>query len=64
MDLPTDLAHFLLCHAAVSARDEEVTRQSLRATALELTESESIKVASALYSSVSGGARLWLQRMA
>jgi hypothetical protein len=64
MELPADLAHFLLCHAAVSARDEEATRQSLRATALELTDSQAMKVVSTLHGSISGGARLWLQRMA
>lgn len=63
-DLPPDLAAFLLCHACVSARDEEATRQALRAAATELTDAQAHKVALTLYASISGGGRLWLSRLA
>jgi hypothetical protein len=63
-ELPPDLALFLLCHAAVSARDEDVTRQGLRAAATDLQEAEAHKVALTLHNTISGGGRLWLSRLA
>jgi hypothetical protein len=62
-ELPPDLALFLLCHAAVSARDQEVTRQGLRAAATDLQEAEAHKVALTLHNAISGGGRLWLSRL-
>lgn len=64
MELPDDLAAFLLCHACVSARDEDATRQALRYAATELPEAQAHKVALTLHSSISGGGRLWLSRLA
>ena len=64
MDLPDDLAAFLLCHACVSARDEDATRQALRAAAVELPEAPAHKVATVLHASISGGGRLWLSKLA
>ena len=64
MDLPDDLASFLLCHACVSARDEDATRQALRAAAVELPEAQAHKVATVLHASISGGGRLWLSKLA
>ena len=64
MTLPRDLRSFLLCHACVSARDEEATRQALRDAATTLRESEAHKVVSVLDRSISGGGRLWLSRLA
>ena len=64
MELPDDLAAFLLCHACVSARDEDATRQALRNAATELPEAQAHKVAQLLHGSISGGGRLWLSRMA
>lgn len=60
---PDDLAAFLLLHAAVSARDEEVTRQALRQVATEMPTTTGHKVASTLHRSISGGGRLWLSRL-
>jgi hypothetical protein len=64
MQLPDDLAAFLLCHACVSARDEDATRQALRAAATELQDASAHKVAQLLHASISGGGRLWLSRLA
>ena len=64
MELPPDLAAFLLCHACVSARDEDATRQVLRAAAVELPEAQAHKVATVLHASISGGGRLWLSKLA
>ena len=60
---PDDLAAFLLLHAAVSARDEEITRQALRQVATEMPTTTGHKVASVLHRSISGGGRLWLSRL-
>jgi hypothetical protein len=60
---PPDLAAFLLCHAAVSARDEEITRQALRQVATEMSASTGHKVAGTLHRSISGAGRLWLSRL-
>jgi len=62
--LPPDLRSFLLCHACVSARDEDATRQALRDAALNLPQGQAHKVASVLHASISGGGRLWLSRLA
>jgi hypothetical protein len=62
--LPDDLAAFLLCHACVRARDEDATRQSLRAAAVDLPDAQAHKVATALHSSISVDGRLWLSRLA
>lgn len=62
--LPPDLRSFLLLHASVSARDEDVTRQALRDAAENLPDGQAHKVASVLHASISGGGRLWLSRMA
>jgi hypothetical protein len=62
--LPPDLAAFLLLHACVSARDEDATRQALRAAAVELPDCEAHKVATVLHASISGTGRLWLSRLA
>lgn len=64
VQLPPDLASFLLCHACVSARDEDATRQALRAAATDLPDAQGHKVAQVLYQSISGGGRLWLSRLA
>jgi hypothetical protein len=64
MELPDDLAAFLLAHACVSARDEDATRQALRHAATELPEAQAHKVALTLHASISGGGRLWLSRLA
>lgn len=64
MELPDDLVAFLLCHACVSARDEDATRQALRYAATELSEAQAHKVAMVLHASISGGGRLWLSRLA
>lgn len=64
VELPDDLASFLLCHACVSARDEDATRQALRAAATDLTDAQAHKVATVLHASISGGGRLWLSRLA
>jgi hypothetical protein len=64
MELPPDLASFLLCHACVSARDDDATRQALRAAAVELPDAQAHKVATVLHASISGAGRLWLSRMA
>lgn len=64
MELPEDLAAFLLCHACVSARDEDATRQALRAAATDLSDAQAHKVATTLHASISGGGRLWLSRLA
>jgi hypothetical protein len=61
---PPDLAAFLLLHAAVSARDEEITRQALRMVAEDMSTSAGHKVAGVLYRSISGGGRNWLSRLA
>lgn len=63
MELPNDLAAFLLCHACVSARDEDATRQALRAAATDLSDAQAYKVATTLHASISGGGRLWLSRL-
>lgn len=60
---PPDLAAFLLLHAAVSARDEEVTRQALRMVATEMSATTGHKVAGTLHRSISGAGRLWLSRL-
>lgn len=62
--LPQDLRAFLLLHACVSARDEDATRQALRDVALSLPQGQAHKVVSVLHSSISGGGRLWLSRLA
>jgi hypothetical protein len=62
--LPPDLQAFLLLHACVSARDEDATRQALRDAAVSLPQGQAHKVVSVLHSSISGGGRLWLSRMA
>ena len=62
--LPQDLQAFLLLHACVSARDEDAPRQALRDAAVSLPQGQAHKVASVLHSSISGGGRLWLSRMA
>ncbi len=64
MDLPDDLAAFLLAHACVSARDEDATRQALREAAVSLPDAQAHKVATVLHSTISGGGRLWLSRLA
>jgi len=64
VELNHDLRAFLLCHAAVSARDEDATRQALRDAATTLPDAQAHKVASVLHASISGGGRLWLSRMA
>lgn len=60
---PPDLAAFLLLHASVSARDEDVTRQALRQVATEMPTATGHKVATVLHKSISGGGRLWLSRL-
>jgi hypothetical protein len=62
--LPPDLAFFLLLHVCVSARDEDATRQALRAAAVELPEAQAHKVVSMLHASISVDGRLWLSRLA
>ena len=61
---PPDLTAFLLLHAAVSARDEDVTRQALRQVATEMPTATGHKVATVLHKSISGSGRLWLSRLA
>ena len=63
MDLPDDLAAYLLCHCCVSAKDEDATRQALRYAATELSDAQAHKVATLLHSSISGRGRLWLSRL-
>lgn len=63
MDLPDDLAAYLLCHVCVSARDEDATRQALRHAATELPDAQAHKVAQLLHASISGKGRLWLSRL-
>ena len=63
-DLPEDLECFLMLHACVSARDEDLTRQVLRHVATTLPEAQAHKVVSVLHASISGGGRLWLSRLA
>ena len=64
VDLPEDLAAFLLAHACVSARDEDATRQALRYAAVELPERQAHKVAMTLHNAISENGRQWLRRMA
>lgn len=60
-DLPSDLSYYLLAHAAVSARDEDATRQALRGAAETLTNAQGHKVAAQLFRSLSPDGRRWLQ---
>ncbi len=61
--LPPDLSAFLLLHACVSARDEDLTREVLRDVAENLSPGQAHKVASMLNDSISDSGRLWLSRL-
>ena len=63
-ELPDDLAAFLLAHAAVSARDEQVTREALRDAAERLPTREAHKVAKTVCDVVSPDGRRVLQGIA
>lgn len=63
MELPPDLELFLAAHACVSARDEEATRQVLRAAALDLPDAQAKKVATTVHGTISGGGKLWMERL-
>lgn len=62
--MPPDLALFLLAHACIGARDEDATRQVLRAAATTLPDAQAHKLITTLHASISGGGRLWLSRLA
>lgn len=62
--LPDDLAAFLLCHVAVSARDEDVLREALRDAALALPDREAHKVALSLHKYISPAGQTFLKRLA
>jgi len=62
--LPADLAAFLLCHLAVSVRDEDVLREALRETALSLPDREAHKVALSLHKYISPAGQTFLKRLA
>lgn len=64
VELPDDLAAFLLAHACISARDEDATRQALRHAAEDLPDRQAHQVAHSLYRWLSPDGRAWLQRMA
>ena len=61
VELPEDLAAFLLSWAAVSARDEDATREALAHAATELPEREGHRVARTLHEVISPGGRDWLR---
>jgi hypothetical protein len=63
-ELPDNLAAFLLLHATISARDEDLTRQGLRAAAVDLPHREAVKVALSIHASVSPTGKAMLRRLA
>ena len=61
--LPPDLGAFLMLHACVSARDEDLTREGLGYVAENLSPRQAHKVVLMLYDSISDSGRLWLSRL-
>jgi hypothetical protein len=61
--LPPDLGAFLMLHACVSARDEDLTRKVLSYIAENLSPGQAHKVVLMLYDSISDSGRLWLSRL-